>query len=164
MNDDCDGAATDARRPAGACRACGKTARIVAKGLCRPCYDHERFCGDPSWRVRNAKKLGADARAVLRAAIAHRKRTGCAPGLNELQAEMQGWSCGRVWAGAHEAIRCGSALYGLLPVYQERARKRAKAVQGVNEITAKSNETVRETSPETIDISDTSHDVGKCSP
>ncbi len=150
------GAASDKRRRIGACARCGTQARIVAKGMCRPCYDHERCAGDPACRVCNSEKLSPVARAVVRAAIALRKRTGKNPALDELQKYMRGFTRGQVVSGAFEALRCGAVEYGLAPVLKNRVGKAAKRIQAEHEITPILRETPRETCSKTDDIPGTS--------
>jgi len=99
-----------------ACTSCGKTARLVAKGVCRNCYDRARRQGFASLRVANEKQLSAFERAVIRAAMEHRRARGENPCLLDLCARLPNMESEDVARAAFGAIRHGSASYRFAPI------------------------------------------------
>ncbi len=160
----CAGAPTDERREAKACAKCGRMARIVAHGLCRKCYDHDRFCGDPLARIAHVDRLSDHARLVMRAAVEFRRSTGREPCISDLVDRLKGKSRGEVVAGSIEAIRAGSACYSFRPIMLERPRSKRNTRTTEDVAAQKPAQIVQETEQKHEDSDRVSDDVVKGGP
>ncbi len=152
----------------GTCADCGHAVHIVARGLCRKCYDRARPKRDPLDAVAHFGQLSQRARAVVGAAVAYRRRTGRPPGIEDLAAGMTKAEKVLVVVGALEAIRQGAACYGLVVTWRrcsrnrtEGSQKRTKPHSPTREIMEKSGEIVQKPMPKSPVISPTYEDVGK---
>lgn len=107
------------------CSKCGRAVEIVAKGLCRRCYDQQRKRtrkNDPLHNVAGTKGLSTTARALLVQAIEHRRSTGKLGCLDDLRAGMGEITQGQVLAAARECMASGAGCYGFMPIQRKPSK------------------------------------------
>lgn len=105
------------------CTGCSLAVEIIAKGLCRKCYDRARTVNEPLQRVEGIEHLSAHARTLLLRAIGHRRRTGMLAGLDQLRTGLPALTQGQALAAARECIAAGAGCYGFMPIYRKVSRK-----------------------------------------
>ena len=105
------------------CTSCGRAVEIVAKGLCRRCYDRARPKKDPLHAVAHVERLSKNARLLLMRAIEHRARTGMLGCLDDLRGGLPALTQGQAVAAARECMAAGAGCYGFMPIYRKVSKK-----------------------------------------
>ena len=112
-DNDCDAEKPPGQKP---CSKCGRLARLVARGLCRLCYDRARREAGIAVKVANDEQLSEQERAVVRAAFAHRREHGDDPCLLDLVNRLPAMEASAVARAAFGAIRRGAASFRFRPI------------------------------------------------